>query len=161
MTKKLIVDASALQMIINALRRDADEGKVARGEMVDIILKTAEEYVDPVCSPFLTECPTCKNQIGNCIQNKKAAIQLPTPTNPCGEIELSPIAPHIPNIYYNSLVDEMGTLIADWEQEGKLGLTRDYIIKYFMDRNWQKRFIKKVLKENFEDYYNTRPFHKQ
>lgn len=44
MAKRIIVDAAALNLIINALRRDADEGFVARGEMADIILKTAEEY---------------------------------------------------------------------------------------------------------------------
>lgn len=160
MAKRTIVDTAALNLVINALRRDEAEGFMARGEMADILLKTATEYVEPVCHPHLTECPTCKNQIGKCVRFNAMAIEQ-TIANPCGEIELSPPAPHIPNIYYNNLVDEMGTLIADWEQDGKLGLTREYIIKYFMDRNWQKRFIKKVLKENFEDYYNTRPYHKQ
>ena len=35
-----IVNAGALQMVINALRRDAEEGKVVRGEMADELLST-------------------------------------------------------------------------------------------------------------------------
>ena len=40
MSQKVTVDAGALQMVINALRKDAEEGKVVRGEMVDELLKT-------------------------------------------------------------------------------------------------------------------------
>ena len=35
-----LVNAGALQMVINALRRDAEEGKAARGEMADELLAT-------------------------------------------------------------------------------------------------------------------------
>ncbi len=40
MSQKVTVDAGALQMVINALRKDAEEGKVVRGEMADELLKT-------------------------------------------------------------------------------------------------------------------------
>lgn len=35
MSKQVIVDASALKMVLNALRRDAEEGKIIRGEMAN------------------------------------------------------------------------------------------------------------------------------
>jgi hypothetical protein len=35
-----LVNAGALQMVINALRRDAEEGKAVRGEMADELLAT-------------------------------------------------------------------------------------------------------------------------
>lgn len=50
-----LVNAGALKMVINALRRDAEEGKAARGEMADELLATATglpaqevDAVDPV-----------------------------------------------------------------------------------------------------------------
>lgn len=36
------VDAGALQMVINVLRRDAADGKTVRGEMADALLATAD-----------------------------------------------------------------------------------------------------------------------
>lgn len=39
--KGVLVDAGALQMVVNALRRDAEEGKHARGEMADELLAYA------------------------------------------------------------------------------------------------------------------------
>ena len=38
-----LVNAGALQMVVNALRRDAAEGKVIRGEMADELLSAAPE----------------------------------------------------------------------------------------------------------------------
>lgn len=38
-----LVNAGALQMVINALRRDAEEGKVVRGEMADELLASVEQ----------------------------------------------------------------------------------------------------------------------
>lgn len=38
----VFVGAGALQMVINALRRDAEEGKKSRGEMADSLLATAQ-----------------------------------------------------------------------------------------------------------------------
>lgn len=47
-----LVNAGALQMVINALRRDAEEGKVVRGEMADELLassvKTQANDSDPL-----------------------------------------------------------------------------------------------------------------
>lgn len=37
---RVSVDAGALQMVINALRRDATEGKLVRGEMADELERT-------------------------------------------------------------------------------------------------------------------------
>lgn len=42
-SKCVLVDRGALQMVINALRRDAEEGKAVRGEMAD----TLEESANP------------------------------------------------------------------------------------------------------------------
>lgn len=39
----ILVNAGALQMVINALRRDAEEGKVVRGEMADELLATVRQ----------------------------------------------------------------------------------------------------------------------
>lgn len=40
-TRTVVVNAGALQMVINALRRDAAEGRVARGEMADQLIATS------------------------------------------------------------------------------------------------------------------------
>lgn len=37
---RVSVDSGALQMVINALRRDATEGKLVRGEMADELERT-------------------------------------------------------------------------------------------------------------------------
>jgi hypothetical protein len=37
------VDRGALAMVINALRRDAEDGKVVRGEMADALLATVQQ----------------------------------------------------------------------------------------------------------------------
>ncbi|MNY75442.1 hypothetical protein D3C86_2147160 [compost metagenome] len=42
----VLVGAGAIQMVVNALRRDAEEGKLARGEMVDALL--ASMHAAPV-----------------------------------------------------------------------------------------------------------------
>ena len=43
-----LVNAGALQMVINALRRDAEEGKAVRGEMADELLATVRQAPKPV-----------------------------------------------------------------------------------------------------------------
>lgn len=130
MAKRTIVDTAALNLVINALRRDEAEGFLARGEMADILLKSATEYVEPTIQP-----------------------RQQTFANPCGEIELSPPAPHLPDLYKQALIDDMARFIADREQDGKSGPMRDDIIRFFMARNWSKRYIKKILKENFKEYW--------
>lgn len=152
MAKRTIVDTAALNLIINALRRDEAEGFMARGEMADIILKTATEYIDPITS-------TVEPSISD---NGHYALQNNLFTNPLGEIALAVPTTDLPDVYYQTLLTDIGTLIADWEHEGRNGfLTRDYIIKHFKGERWPKRYIKKVLKENFEEYWQERPYHKR
>ncbi|MFM6987103.1 MAG: hypothetical protein ACKOXG_00340, partial [Arenimonas sp.] len=44
--RRVAVDAGALQMVINALRRDAEDGRPVRGEMADALLAAAPELAD-------------------------------------------------------------------------------------------------------------------
>lgn len=55
MAIRVSVDAGALQMVINALRRDAEEGKAVRGEMADEL----EQSMEPMSSNVMG------NQVGH------------------------------------------------------------------------------------------------
>lgn len=48
MTEYVMIDKGALQMVINALRRDAEEGRAARGEMAGILAAAPQQAAEPV-----------------------------------------------------------------------------------------------------------------
>lgn len=45
-----VVNAGALQMVVNALRRDAEEGKQVRGEMADALLAAMHPQAQQGCA---------------------------------------------------------------------------------------------------------------
>jgi len=52
MSRLVLVDAGALEMVLNALTRDCEKGMLARGEMVAEIRKTVRPY-EPVLATSL------------------------------------------------------------------------------------------------------------
>lgn len=43
----VVIDAGALNIAINALRRDAEEGRAVRGEMADLLVESAKPLPEP------------------------------------------------------------------------------------------------------------------
>ena len=61
--RRVAVDAGALQMVINALRRDADDGRTVRGEMADALLAAAPELAEPAAIPCRCGPDGCSDRV--------------------------------------------------------------------------------------------------
>ncbi|WP_343743117.1 hypothetical protein [Herbaspirillum huttiense] len=102
--KRVSVDAEALRMVLNALRRDAEEGRAARGKMADELEKTcsaiAERALEPITHHVKLHCDDHGNGLSDVL---KGPFQM-------GDIiRLDPVQTPMPQ-------EDTGTLIAAAEK---------------------------------------------